>query len=58
MVLWGKSKEMRKITQLAPMESIEEQQLGGGIDLVISSPTTFPKTNVTNNNAPHSNNNN
>ncbi|XP_038875682.1 WAT1-related protein At1g25270-like isoform X1 [Benincasa hispida] len=56
-VLWGKSKEMRKITQLAPMESIEEQQVGGGIDLVISTATPLPKTHVTNNNnAPHSNN--
>lgn len=66
MVLWGKSKEIRKITQLAPMESIEEQlqQLGGeGIDLVISSPITpLSKTHVTNSqhnnnsNVPHSNN--
>ncbi|KAL4028014.1 hypothetical protein IC575_011204 [Cucumis melo] len=66
MVLWGKSKEIRKITQLAPVESIEAQlqQLGSeGIDLVISSPITpLPKTHVTNNqqhnnsNAPHSNN--
>uniref|UniRef100_A0A9I9DLF7 WAT1-related protein n=1 Tax=Cucumis melo TaxID=3656 RepID=A0A9I9DLF7_CUCME len=66
MVLWGKSKEIRKITQLAPVESIEAQlqQLGSeGIDLVISPPITpLPKTHVTNNqqhnnsNAPHSNN--
>ncbi|XP_023541470.1 WAT1-related protein At1g25270-like isoform X1 [Cucurbita pepo subsp. pepo] len=41
-VLWGKSKEMKKSTQLAPMGSIEHQPVV--IDLPISSPTTIPKT--------------
>ncbi|XP_022155994.1 WAT1-related protein At1g68170-like [Momordica charantia] len=40
-VLWGKSQEMKKITQLTPTESIEPQH--ERIDLVISSPIPLPK---------------